>query len=271
MNLKRIINHISNMETKKLMFITGYLQYIIVFFMCLALFVSFGLYILNGEYYYRQIGIAQGIFVVFLIPDMLYRYLIPKVLNNIFFNNLEFDKYLKIVKSLVGSNGRDSHYKIMEAHKYFYLGEFEKAKEIILDLKATKKAKRSDFNILINYYTLLFLTNINLNKVDEAEVILKKFKELKLKKEFKKDHNKSIDTFDCVYDVLVLKKPNDYFEIKEYNYELPKLYYKYFLNGVNSINSGKVDKTVTLFLELKDFDEKLFFVREAKKWLREYE
>ena len=71
----------------------------------------------------------------------------------------------------------------------------------------------------------------------------------------------------AIYDILVDQQPNDYFDHVTGSQAFQRLENRYF-KGLNTYLKGDMELAVSLFEEIVQEDERLYFVQMAKQWLR---
>lgn len=142
----------------------------------------------------------------------------------------------------------------------YMIGDFSSAIDRIEFLQNQNIAKTDRSSLLGIFIKSSLLSGKGISK----EEIQKKFSYISFKDESEKDE--ALQKQLAIYDILVDQQPNDYFDHVSGSQAFQRLENRYF-KGLNAQLRGDLVQATSLFEEIAQEDERLYFVRMAKQWL----
>lgn len=142
----------------------------------------------------------------------------------------------------------------------YMIGDFSSAIDRIEFLQNQNIAKTDRSSLL----GIFIKSSLLSGKAISKEEIQKKFSYISFKDEAEKDE--ALQKQLAIYDILVDQQPNDYFNHVSGTQAFQRLENRYF-KGLNAHLKGDMALAVSLFEEIAQEDERLYFVRMAKQWL----
>ncbi|WP_347112418.1 hypothetical protein [Streptococcus parasanguinis] len=142
----------------------------------------------------------------------------------------------------------------------YMIGDFSSAIDRIEYLQNQNIAKTDRSSLLGIFIKSSLLSGKGISK----EEIQKKFFYISFKDEVEKDE--ALQKQLAIYDILVDQQPNDYFDHVSGSQAFQRLENRYF-KGLNAQLKGDLVQATSLFEEIAQEDERLYFVRMAKQWL----
>ena len=142
----------------------------------------------------------------------------------------------------------------------YMIGDFSSAIDRIEFLQNQNIAKTDRSSLLGIFIKSSLLSGKDISK----EEIQKKFSYISFKDEAEKDE--ALQKQLAIYEILVDQQQNDYFDHVSGTQAFQRLENRYF-KGLNAQLKGDMALAVSLFEEIAKEDERLYFVRMAKKWL----
>ena len=142
----------------------------------------------------------------------------------------------------------------------YMIGDFSSAIDRIEYLQNQNIAKTDRSSLLGIFIKSSLLSGKGISK----EEIQKKFSYISFKDEAEKDE--ALQKQLAIYDILVDQQPNDYFDHVSGSQAFQRLENRYF-KGLNAQLKGDLVQATSLFEEIAQEDERLYFVRMAKQWL----
>lgn len=142
----------------------------------------------------------------------------------------------------------------------YMIGDFSSAIDRIEFLQ-NQNIARTDRSSLLGIFVKSSLLS---GKAISKEDIQKKFTYVSFKNEAEKEE--ALQKQLAIYDILVDQQPNDYFDHVTGSQAFQRLENRYF-KGLNAYLKGNIELAVSLFEEIAQEDERLYFVQMAKQWL----
>lgn len=142
----------------------------------------------------------------------------------------------------------------------YMIGDFSSAIDRIEFLQNQNIARTDRSSLLGIFIKSSLLSGKGISK----EEIQKKFSYISFKDEAEKDE--ALQKQLAIYDILVDQQPNDYFDHVSGSQAFQRLENRYF-KGLNAQLKGDLVQATSLFEEIAQEDERLYFVRMAKQWL----
>lgn len=137
----------------------------------------------------------------------------------------------------------------------YMIGDFSSAIDRIEYLQ-NQNIARTDRSSLLGIFIKSSLLSGNAISKEEIQ---KKFSYISFKDE-------ALQKQLAIYDILVDQQPNDYFDHVSGSQAFQRLENRYF-KGLNAQLKGDLVQATSLFEEIAQEDERLYFVRMAKQWL----
>ena len=239
-------------------------KYVIILWIgIISLFVGHfylsSLYPDHQDFYSNTLLVVLGlIFLLFVLMNRWFGKECLKILNA----STGIDFWYECAQS--GSRARFSLSK-KAAHLasviYCYMiGDFSSAIDRIEFLQ-NQNIARTDRSSLLGIFVKSSLLS---GKAISKEDIQKKFTYVPFKNEAEKEE--VIQKQLAIYDILVDQQPNDYFDHVTGSQAFQRLENRYF-KGLNTYLKGDMELAVSLFEEIVQEDERLYFVQMAKQWL----
>ena len=142
----------------------------------------------------------------------------------------------------------------------YMIGDFSSAIDRIEFLQNQNIARTDRSSLLGIFIKSSLLSGKGISK----EEIQKKFSYISFKDEAEKDE--ALQKQLAIYDILVDQHPNDYFDHVSGSQAFQRLENRYF-KGLNAHLKGDLALAISLFEEIAQEDERLYFVQMAKQWL----
>ncbi len=271
--VNRLVNIIKEYDYKKICFVWGKVSDSLLFIYMVIITVGVSLF--SKEYIplYPLAIILSAIAIAIYIINIIIKLSARKAMNLLLYEKLDFVGYEYCLNYVLENSDYKQTIKINQeylflgnAEMFFYKGEFQNALDELNKIDKVKIDNKSKDK----YHYWQFNVNLFLRNKDKV-LEHKKYFEVKYKQKQNKKVKMIINNFDAMIRIIIDEKYSEssllLFDDNKSNY-LSHMYLDLYMNGLNKKLSGAYNESIKLFEELSKGNEKLFFVREAKRELR---
>ncbi|SDI73302.1 hypothetical protein [Streptococcus equinus] len=250
---------------------------LLLYYLLEALFIGLYFYFALSK---KQYSVGCAMLLIAFIIIMLNQLVMAIILrqrNNILIERLELQKFKSLIETIYSKQLAKGKIKLKKERLDFYLskakvlfyqGNFEES------LKSLGLLQKNDFLGLnseiwmLDYYYLLYLNNIFLEKKFSAEKILSEISKINGGEKVQLQKKEYSQEVNALNDIFVLKQNNAFFEILPNRNKLGLVTSIYY-SGMNNYFQNEFKKAKENFQKIANENPELFYVREAKKYLEE--
>lgn len=180
----------------------------------------------------------------------------------------DYENYIQHIRAKVIKKSILQNYYLFRIAQYFYyIGDFEGCVEMLKQVEVDKFSPNKYGNIdKLDYYFLAYRSRIELGGEKQIQNITSQL--LALPPSKKKDFY--LQKIHLYEDLIVKKQVNNDFDLLPDDSVLNKIEKEYFI-AKNNILKNDFEGTKRYFEKISQYDDRLFMVREAKKWLNSKE
>lgn len=196
------------------------------------------------------------------------RYYIPVKIGTLL-SSCQLDDYGDYIHHLRMKLSKKSflkdYYLFRIAQYSYYLGDFEDCIQMLKQIKVESLSQKKYGNFdKLDYYLLAYRSRIELGGENQIQNITLQL----LSQPQSKKKDLYLEKVQLYEDLILRKQANDYCNLLSNDSILKKIEYNYF-KAKNSNLNNDFEAAKFHFENLAQYDERLFMVREAKKWLAE--
>lgn len=241
--------------------------------------LSIGLYlyfVLSKKQY--NIGIAMLLIAfTIIVLNQLVMVIILRQRNNILIEHLELQKFKSLIETIYSKQLTRGKIKLKKeridfylskAKVLFYQGNFEESLRILGFLQKNDFTGLNSEIWMLEYYYLLCLNNIFLEKSFNAKKILSEISKINGGEKIQFQKKRYLQAVGALNDIFVLKQSNTFFDIVLNQTKLELVTSTYY-SGMNAYFQNELKKAKAKFQQIASENPELFYVREAKKYLEE--
>ncbi|CQR24746.1 hypothetical protein BN1356_01102 [Streptococcus varani] len=265
--MKNLINYLKKLSNKQFF-------WLMIFEMYFAVILTSIVGILAISFDYKPI-LGNMLYVLMVLIAFVSIFLLKATdfaIISLLNDDLNIEKFIafvntgyRVVKSNPFLKNAKSNYLFLLVKSLAFQGQFEASLKKLDEIHLEHVFKKFRPNMIVDILCLKLLCKVHLN----TDVDLDSFRSRITEFAEWGEKDNLIQTNLAIYDLIYLKKPNPYFKtVKNGNSKLENLVRHYY-SGINSLLTNDFESLEYHFTVISKYDERLFMVREARRWLVE--
>ncbi|MFS9337159.1 hypothetical protein QM361_03800 [Streptococcus intermedius] len=270
---KKLTSRLSKIANSKILIFSIYINIVACIIAALSL-----LY-----YWYRVINknLSLWLMLLLLVIAGLAMYsifinikLMATAIEEILTENIDLEKYLDIYTLMYKKANRYSKEEqeasliFTDGRVKYYRGQFQDVQLTFDALDYNKVQKKYRTKLLLRRYNFEMLSCILQKEREEYNRLKSEIETLSLSLPSDQELRDNIlKITSAAYSIIVEKQPNNYFDDHSVNSRLGKITYTYYA-ALNAQLKGEEARTRELFESIAQENPELFYVREAKRYLK---